>query len=192
MSLLSVRNLPANPTSISGTGLSIAFLADLAIKTMYSRGLTLGNEIAESLRLPFVGVIDKVLESLRMQRLIEVTGSVGIGKSSYRYAISQGGREHARELLEQSEYVGPAPVTLEAYTQMVSAQSLAGQSVSRDDLNRVLSHLVLGDNLINQLGPAINSRRSIFLFGSTGERQDFDRTGHRNDASRRYLGPLRH
>ena len=168
MSLISVRNLPPKPASISDTGLSINFIADLALKIMYARNLTVGQDIAESIRLPLAGVVDKLLESLRLQRLIEVSGSTGLGRSLYRYAISQSGRERARELMEQNEYIGPAPVTLEAYSQMVKAQSTASQVLSHDDLKRVLSHLVLGDTIIDQLGPAINSRRSIFLFGSTG------------------------
>ena len=88
MGLKSVRSLPAKPASISETGLSINFLADLALKTMYVRGLTLGDDIADSIRLPFAGVVDKLLDSLRLQRLIEVSGSAGIGRSSYRFAIS--------------------------------------------------------------------------------------------------------
>ena len=168
MGLLSVRNLPAKPASIAETGLNLNFLADLALKTMYARGLALGHDIADSMRLPFAGVVDKVLDSLRLQRLIEVSGSVGIGRASYRYAISRGGRERARESIQENEYIGPAPVTLEAYTQMVKDQSLTDQVISRDDLKRMLSHLVLADATIDQLGPAINSRRSIFLFGSTG------------------------
>jgi predicted ATPase with chaperone activity len=168
VSLISVRNLPAKPASIPETGLTIKYLVDLALKTMYVRGLTMGDEIADAIRLPFEGVTDKLLDSLRLERLIEVSGSAGIGRSLYRYAVSQKGRERARELMDQNEYVGPAPVTLEAYTQMVNAQTLADKVVTRDDLKRVLSHLVLGDQIFNQLGPAINSRRSIFLFGSTG------------------------
>lgn len=168
MSLPPVRNLPAKPGSVTETGWSLGLLADLALKTMYARGFSVGHEIADSLKLPFANVIDKVLDSLRLQRLIDVGGSTGVGKSSYRYVISNAGRTRARELMELNEYVGPAPVTLEAYTNMVKAQSFAGQIVTPDALRRVLSHLVLSDAVINQLGPAINSGRSIFLFGGSG------------------------
>lgn len=168
MDSVPIRNLPPKPRSIAETGLSLSFLADLALKTMYARGLLLGHEIADSLKLPFADIVDQALDSLRRQRLIEVGGSASVGASSYRFVISRAGRVRARELMDVNQYVGPAPVTLDAYNAMVKAQSLAGQAITQDELKRVLSHLVLSDAVIHQLGPAINSGRSLFLFGNTG------------------------
>jgi len=42
----SVRNLTATPRSIEETGLTLGFLADLALKIIYTRGLLLGYEIS--------------------------------------------------------------------------------------------------------------------------------------------------
>ena len=164
----SARNLPPEPHSVEETGLNLGFLADLVLKTMYTRGLLRGHEIAESVNLPFANVVDKVLEYLRREHLTEVRGSSGFGESSYQYVISDEGRARARELMEQNQYVGPAPVRLEAYTKMVQSQSLAEQTVTRSALKRMLAHLVLNTSVINQLGPAINSGKSIFLFGEPG------------------------
>ncbi|MBI5033660.1 MAG: ATP-binding protein [Chloroflexi bacterium] len=161
-------NLPSEPRSIEETGLSIAFLADLALKTMYTRGFLMGHEISEAIKLPFTGIMDKVLDYLRREHLTEVKGSGGFGESSYQYVISEEGRARARELMEQNQYVGSAPVRLEAYTQMVAAQSVSGQIITQDMLKRSFSHLVLSDSILNQLGPAINSGKSIFLFGNPG------------------------
>jgi predicted ATPase with chaperone activity len=164
----SIRNFPAEPRSVEETNLSLAFLATLALKTMYTRGFLRGQEIADSMHLPFANVVDRVLDYLRHEHLTEVRGSTGYGESSYQYAITDEGRARAREFMEHSQYVGPAPVHPEAYTQMVKSQSLAGQPITRDALKHVLSHLVLSNAIINRLGPAINSGRSIFLFGEPG------------------------
>ncbi|MBI5302799.1 MAG: ATP-binding protein [Chloroflexi bacterium] len=168
MDASSAQKLPAESRSVEETGLTLAFLADLALKTMYTRGFLRGHEIAESMHLPFANVLDKVLDYLRREHLTEVRGSTGFGESSYQYVISDEGRARARELMEQNQYVGPAPVRLEAYTQMVKSQSLTGQAITVNALKRVLSHLVINNSIVNRLGPAVNSGKSIFLFGAAG------------------------
>jgi predicted ATPase with chaperone activity len=168
MNVSSLSYLPPEPRSIEETGLSLAFIADLVLKTMYTRGLLKGHEIADSVNLPFANVIEKALDYLRHEHLTEVRGSTGFGESSYQYVISDEGRMRARELMEQNQYVGPAPVRLEDYTRMVQSQSLAEQTISRGMLRRALAHLVVSNEVINQIGPAINSGKSIFLFGNPG------------------------
>jgi len=128
----------------------------------------MGHEIAEAVQLPFANIIDRTLDYLRREHLTEVRGSSGMGESSYQYVISDEGRARARELMAQNQYVGPAPVRLEAYTRAVLTQSLAGQTITLDTMKRALAHLVLHDNLLDQLGPAVNSGKSIFLFGHPG------------------------
>ncbi len=162
------RNLPPEPKTVEETGLNLSFLADLALKTMYTRGFLMGHEIADSMKLPFANVVDKVLDYLRREHLTEVKGSGGFGESSYQYVISDEGRSRARELMDQNQYVGPAPVRLDAYTKMVQAQSLAAQTITLELLKRALAHLVVNETIINQLGPAINSGKSLFLFGNAG------------------------
>ena len=164
----SIRNLPPEPRTVEETGLSLAYLADLVLKTMYTRGFLMGHEIADSVKLPFVSVIDRVLDYLRREHLTEVKGSGGFGESAYQYVISDEGRARARELMHQSQYVGPAPLQLEAYSRMVLANSFAGQTVTQETVQHALSHLVLNDAVLDQLGPAINSGKSIFIFGNAG------------------------
>ena len=163
-----IHDVPPQPRSVEETGLALTFLADLALKTIYLRGSLLGHEIADMMKLPFATVVDEVLDYLRRERLAEVKGATSVGKPAYRYALLQKGHSRARELLKRSQYVGPAPIMLEAYTEMVKAQSLAGLTISDDALRRALAHLVLGDALVNQIGPAINSGKAVFLSGNTG------------------------
>lgn len=166
--MLTESTYPPEPTSVEETGLSLAFLAELVLKTMYVRGFLAGHEIAAAIHLPFVNVTEKALEYLRREHLVEVRGSTGFGESSYQYVLSDEGRTHVRELMEHGQYVGPAPVRLEAYTETVKSYWGNGQILTRDALKRGLAHLVLSNALIRQLGPAINSGKSIFLFGKPG------------------------
>ncbi len=168
--LRSLPFLPEEPRTVEDTGLKLSFIADLVLKIMYLRGFLTGREIAETTRLPFVNIIDQALDFLRREHLTEVKGASasGFGESSYQYVISEEGRARARELMAQNQYAGPAPVTLEQYTKAVLTQSLAGQNISHETIQGALSHLVLTPELFNQLGPAINSGKSIFIFGHPG------------------------
>lgn len=164
------RFLPPEPRSIEETGLTSSFLSDLALKIMYTRGFISGFELAESLKLPFPNIVDRILEYLRREHLTEVKGSgtSGVGESSYQYVISEQGRGRARELMLDSSYAGPAPVRIDAYNNAVALQSLAGQQISRERMRSALSHLVIDEELLGQVGPAINSGKAIFLFGHPG------------------------
>ncbi len=163
-----LRFVPPEPRSIDESGLTLAFLADLILKVMYTRGFLMGHEIAEAIKLPFANIVDRTLDYLRREHLTEVKGSSGLGESSYQYVLSEEGRGRARDLMAQNGYAGPAPVRLETYSKAVLEQSLSGQTISREVIQKATSHLVLGDGVFNQIGPAINSGKSIFLFGDPG------------------------
>ena len=159
---------PPMPKSIEETGLGLGFLADLAIKVMYFEGYISGYEIADTMKLPHSGVVDEVLEFLKREQFCEVKGAGGLGESGYQYVISAKGSEKAREVLDRGQYVGPAPVPLEDYTEAFRKQPLQNVAIHQRVMHQALSHLVLSSRIFNQLGPAVNSGRSVFLYGPPG------------------------
>jgi len=157
------------PRSLEETGLGIGFLSDLVMKIMYFEGYISGATIAERIRLPFSGVVDQVLDFLKREQFCEVrSASGGFGEQSYQYAISTKGREKAREALDRSQYAGPAPVPLMVYNQAMLKQSLKNFVVHQRTMRQALSDIVVNDRTFGQIGPAVNSGRSIFLFGPPG------------------------
>ena len=98
------------------------------------------------------------------EQYLEVKGMAG---NDYEFALSQAGRKLAQDRYQISNYIGPAPVSLTAYTQAVRRQAKR-QNVSREKLKTVFKDLVLEDSILDQLGPAIVSNSQIFLYGSTG------------------------
>jgi predicted ATPase with chaperone activity len=167
--------VPPVPDSIEATGLGLGFLADLALKIMYLEGDILGYELADRMRLPHGGVVEDLLIYLKREELCEVKGTAGaggsaaVGRAVYRYRITDKGSATAREAMVRSQYAGPAPVPLPAYSEAIRRQSIGDLTVHRDALEEALSDLVLGQQTIDYLGAAINSRRSIFLFGPPGD-----------------------
>jgi predicted ATPase with chaperone activity len=162
------RNLLLEPRSIEETGMSRGFLSDLALKTIYSVGELSGQDVAEQLALPFSGVVEEALTYLKREQLLSITGSKGFDERAFRYSIASAGIERVREALNRSQYVGPAPVTLEAYQKVMKTQTIGEVVVSREQVGSALSHLVVNSQMLMKIGPAVNSGRSIFLFGPPG------------------------
>lgn len=159
--------LPPTINSINDTGLNKFYIADLVVKILYYTGYMTGFQVADAIRLPFTGVIDEVMDFLKRERWVEVKGSGGFGEGAYQYLITGVGIEKAREALDRSQYAGPCPVPLRLYSAGVKAQHqpiMASQEV----LTKALSHLVISKEVLDKVGPAVNSGRSIFLYGPPG------------------------
>ena len=160
---------PPPPRNLEETGLNLGFLSDLLMKIMYFEGYISGATLAERVKLPFTGVVDQVLEFLKREQFCEVrSASGGFGEQAYQYAISQKGREKAREALDRSQYAAAAPVPLAVYNQAMLKQSLKNFVVNQRTMKQALADLVINDRTFGQIGPAVNSGRSIFLFGPPG------------------------
>lgn len=161
--------LPPPISRLDDTGLSQLWLQDLALKILYFQGFLSGFKIAEEIALPFAGVTDQILESLKREKLVEVkSSSMGLGEGSYQYAITGAGIERAREALERSQYAGPAPVPIEIYNEAIRRQSRHRVAVTQRHMRQLLSQLVMSNTTFERLGPALNSGTSIFLYGPPG------------------------
>lgn len=160
---------PPEIKSIDDTGLTLFWLQDHILKIMYYQGTLTGNEIAKEISLPFVGVTEVVLDSLKKDKHIEVKSStVGYGEGSYQYTITSIGVERAKNELRRNTYAGPAPVTLAVYNDAIRKQSKHDTIVTRESVIGLLDHLVLNNETVEKLGPALNSGSSIFLYGPPG------------------------
>jgi predicted ATPase with chaperone activity len=164
----SLRFIPPPISRVEDTGISQLWLQDLALKTLYFRGYLTGFEVAEAMALPFAGLVDQILEALKREKFVEVKTQVGFGEGSYQYAITGAGIARAREALERSQYAGPAPVPLEVYNESIRRQSRGRPTVHPRNMRQALTDLVLSEQTFNQIGPAVNSGTSIFLYGPPG------------------------
>lgn len=159
---------PPPLAKLEDTGLSKLQVADLILKTLYFRGDLIGHQIADLTKLPFNGVLDGVVEFLKREKLVEVTGSGGMGEASFRYTIASKGIERANEALERTYYAGAAPVPLKTYIESVRAQTQTKRTIRENDMRRVMQNLIVNKDMLDQIGPAANSGTSIFLYGPPG------------------------
>ncbi len=155
------------PQTIEETGLDLSMILDLVVKSIYFAGRPSARQIAAQLALPFP-VIDEVLTFLKREQLAEVVGSSGTGEQLYQYSLSSKGFEKAEEALSRNQYIGPAPVPFAVYLAVLEKQSIRAMRVTPDTVKTAVSQLVISDDVIGALGPAVNSSRSMLLYGGSG------------------------
>ena len=160
--------MPPRIESIEDTGLDASFLSELLLKHIYFGGVLAGASIAFSMRLPYHNVVETLLEQLKTQNFIEVRGATGVLSTTYRYALTEKGHNKVQEAFERSMYAGPCPVSVEDYNRAVMQQTIRHVTVTREALVAAFSGLVFSQQTLDQIGPAINSGRSVFLFGPPG------------------------
>jgi hypothetical protein len=157
---------PPPPATIAETGLHPDTLSQLLLKTLVA-GEASGTNLSDRLRLPY-SLLEGLIQHARVEKLVEVRGASGAGSAGYRYALTDLGRDRANQFLDMSRYVGPAPVPLAQYTDYTRACMAARPYVDRDRLAGGFRDLIVGDAMFERLGPAVNSGKSLFLYGAPG------------------------
>jgi len=156
---------PVMPTSIAELGISIGFLGDLVLKAMALEPNAAASEVAARLHLSQM-ITDTILQKLTRDKFVEIKGLVGA--HNHRYAMLERGWAEVARITLGNSYVGPAPVSLDAYTERMTKQIQARPPSARSDLDSAMGDLVLNDGVKHVLGLVASSGRSLFLSGPSG------------------------
>ncbi|MGQ0732328.1 MAG: ATP-binding protein [Acidobacteriota bacterium] len=161
-------NVGREPQTLQEAGLSIDLVSQLILKTLHFSGEISGGLLASRLGLSHTA-IEPLLQHLKFTHLCEVTGGGVLGGPSFVYRISDAGRARALLYLEQSHYVGVAPVPFSHYEDYMRnfARSMP-RTATRPRVKEAFGHLVLSDRVLDQLGPAVNGAHSLFVYGPPG------------------------
>jgi len=157
--------MPPPVDNVENSGLDFGFLADLTLKTVYSDTNCSTERVAEKLRLP-MSVVEPILQHLYREKLLEIRGLVGF--ENHRYSLLDRGWDRVQRMLDMNGYIGPAPVSLSAYTNMIQTQQAQASPITPDVVRRALAHLVLPEATVQTLGVVAHSRRSILISGPAG------------------------
>jgi hypothetical protein len=157
---------PAVPHTLEDLGLPTERVEQLIVKTLFSGELT-GLEMAERMKVTY-GIFEPLIARLRAEQIIEVRGASAASSSSYRYALTDLGRTRALQYLEINLYTGAMPVPLAAYVAQMKALQSSRGFIDRERLRKGFSHLVIGDSMLEKLGPAANANKALFLYGPPG------------------------
>jgi hypothetical protein len=158
---------PPAPQSLEETGLSPDLVLQIVTKTLHLAGELSGTELSERLGVSFQ-IIEPALSLLKREHHCEISGGAVLGGPSFRYRLTDAGRVRAVLFLEHDHYIGALPVPLDQYTAYM--KQFAGEHVhiSRELVRHAFSHLVLNSIVLDQLGPAITARHSLFVYGPPG------------------------
>lgn len=159
------RFWPTEPASVHELGLSEPFLEGLVAKLLLSGGNASGRTVASELCIPFK-IAEQTLERLRTRRLVTHAGSSSF--NDYIYGLSDEGRARAQTFHRECSYVGPAPVPLIDYIISVEAQTIGDEPIRRGELADAFQDISIAGDLLDLLGPAVNSGSGMFLYGAPG------------------------
>ena len=159
--------VPAVPQTLEDLGIQASRVEQLILKFLYFRGELVGRDLGALLGLQF-SLFDEILETLKRQHFIGVKKSLGMGNMSAIFMLAETGRNLTREYLDNNQYVGPVPVPLQQYIDMVARQKLPENWLNPATLQEAFEHLVVEADVLAQIGPAVNASKSFLIYGQPG------------------------
>ncbi len=159
---------PPAPKRLEQMQLPMAMMRDILIKTMFRRNIEMVSDMCKIICLP-MPVTQELMDLARGQLLVEATGTLNANSGNEMgYRLTDAGKARALDALAQSEYFGAMPVPLDIYREQIKRQSIRNIHVDRDKLTSAMGHLILPDDLLGNLGPAVGAGRSILMYGPPG------------------------
>ena len=159
---------PPAPRRMHEMQLPVVMMRDILLKTIFRKNVEQVSEISGAICLP-IPVTQELVDMAREQKLLEATGTMHANSGNEMgYQLTDAGKARAMDALAQSEYYGAMPVPLDVYREQVKRQSIRNIQITRDQLMGAMGHLILPDELLDHLGPAVGSGRSILMYGPPG------------------------
>ena len=159
---------PPPPKTLDDMQLPLVMMRDIALKTMFRKNINEVSELARAICLPRQ-VTQELIDMAREQRLVEATGTLNASAGGEMgYQLTDGGKSRTLDALSQSEYFGAMPVPLAVYREQIKRQSIRNIQVTREQLTSAMGHLILPNELLDHLGPAVSAGRSILMYGPPG------------------------
>lgn len=157
--------LPGVPQNLEETGLNQIFVEDLICKQVLAHGSLSGREISDKLCLP-LQIFSDLLYDMKQRLILAYQSTSGV--SDFEYILTDKGKQKALSAREQSAYIGSAPVPFHTYMESIAEQDIGKEHPGLDQLKDAFDGLVVPDEFFSSLGPAVNSRRGLFLYGDPG------------------------
>lgn len=159
------RFRPVEPSTLDGAGLDEGLVEALVVKHLYQNSGASGRALAFEIGLRPT-IVTRFLEDLKMRRLAVHRSAAAMG--DFYYELTEEGRGVAREFQKDSRYAGPAPVPLDQYVDSVKAQAISTEHPRRPQLLAAFSDLLVSEDLLSRIGPAVTHGKGMFMFGPPG------------------------
>jgi DNA-binding MarR family transcriptional regulator len=156
---------PRAPQTVAEAKLEDGTLTDLAVKFAYTTNRFPADWLVERMKIS-PALATAVIRHLLGEGLVEETMMISQGRAMYR--VTDRGRKHAERAMEVNAYLGPAPVSLEAYSAMLRWEFARTPEVKPEHVTSALGGLVLSPTAVEMAGLAVSSGRSLFVYGPSG------------------------
>ncbi|WP_197411188.1 AAA family ATPase [Colwellia sp. TT2012] len=163
--MLAIAAMAKRPKTIAETGLSEQLLLQLLIKHMLVDHVVSVRQLADKMALSG-GIIQNLLDHAKTLNWLENRQSSKSGQM--RYALSGLGNTEAEKAFKQAGYLGITPVPLSQYCDICLQQTSRNTVVVKELLQQRFSKLMFSEELINTIGPALNSSKPILIYGAPG------------------------
>jgi hypothetical protein len=151
------------PEQMKHLNIPESLVLDIYLHYLYRRGVATLTSISQALHIP-VPIAETVFRQFLKQQVVEVKGMIG---DDYQFTLTAAGRALATERGQVVNYCGPVPVSIKDYHRIVKTQAVE-LSVNREFVRRAFHDLILSDELIDQVGPAVISQGAILMHGPAG------------------------
>jgi hypothetical protein len=157
--------VPSEPRSWDEAGLDPEMALALVLRGLVGQSKVSGKQISDwsAMPLPLVG---DVLNAMKQRKYIEYLGTNAIG--DHLVQLTNAGKEAALESRKITSYLGTAPVPYKSYLLSIRQQSLSHANPGPEDLQIAFSDIDVSEDMLDRLGPAIASCKSLFLYGPPG------------------------
>lgn len=155
------------PESLAELDVPPGVVLDILFRVLFQEGEVNIRRLASITHLE-LSLVDEMLNKMQADQLVEIASAGTMGRFTYTYALTDAGRRRARDAMERSQYIGPAPIPIDKYTDMVILQTSRKLRIRPAEVRAALQALILPDYFHRRLGPALNTSTSVFLYGPPG------------------------
>ena len=156
---------PSEPRNWHEAGIAESLVEELISKFLLAVGETTIRSISAQVALPFP-MIETLVARMKSEQLLGYVDQAAM--NDYVCKLTELGRSRAKRYSDFCTYYGAAPVPYRSYVESVTAQTIADQNPSEQDLSKAFSDLLIDPAMMGKLGPAVNSGRGMFLYGFPG------------------------
>ncbi len=151
---------PEQPKTLKESSVSQRCLEGLMLKTIKQEGALTIEQLQEHLLLP-IHCYREMVVALHHREILDTP-------APQTYDLTNKGRELLHHYEAEDQYIGPAPVSFQAYREMVLKQAKRGRRVTQEEFERRFEQLPAPRELKNLLREAYNGKEVMILWGPPG------------------------
>jgi len=154
------------PLTLEETELTQVMLEDLIAKHLFDKHIASVIDLSNSMKL-ISPIIESLIALLKADGRLEVLRPQN-DSTLLRYKLSESGVNHAKSAFQRNGYRGPAPISSSLLSSSIQSQSIKNKTISKTELTKAFSNIVINEELLMQLGAAMNSKKAVFIYGDPG------------------------